>query len=78
MNIIILNTNSFGGNYEYSRCLAKAYLDNPHVNKCLVVLPSNAAQVENNVFKKTVCYFTANYNGIKFGEIHFLYRAFYH
>ena len=76
MNIIILNTNSFGGNYEYSRCLAEAYIANAAVEKCTVVIPSNAAQEENNIFKKILISDVSNVQLKLYKKIYFLFRSF--
>jgi glycosyltransferase involved in cell wall biosynthesis len=75
MNIVILNTNSFGGNYEYSRCLAKAYLVNKDVESCLVLIPENAAQEEDHLFKKVLI---SDHSPIKnklFKKLYFLFRS---
>ncbi|MBC7451304.1 MAG: glycosyltransferase [Cytophagales bacterium] len=75
MNIIILNTNSFGGNYEYSRCLAKAYAENNRVAACTVLIPSNALQKENNIFKKVLLSDHSPFKNSLFRKCYFLYRS---
>jgi glycosyltransferase involved in cell wall biosynthesis len=75
MNIIILNTNSFGGNYEYSRCLAAAYAEHADVEKCTVVIPENAAQPETEIFKKILISDLPAINVTLFKKIYFLYRS---
>jgi len=75
MNIIILNTNSFGGNYEYSRCLAAAYAANAAVQKCTVLIPSNAAQEENDIFKKILISDIPDTQLKLYKKLYFLFRS---
>jgi len=75
MNIIILNTNSFGGNYEYSRCLAAAYAKNSAVQKCTVLIPANAAQEENDIFKKILISDIPNTQLKLYKKLYFLFRS---
>ncbi len=75
MNIIILNTNSFGGNYEYSRCLAAAYAENTAVEQCTVIIPENAAQSENGIFKKILLSDLPPVKRSLYKKIYFLYRS---
>lgn len=75
MNIVILNTNSFGGNYEYSRCLGAAYSAHSSVKKCTVVIPVNATQEENEIFKKRLISDLPTFNFKLFKKIYFLVRS---
>ena len=75
MNIIILNTNSFGGNYEYSRCLAAAYNAHPSVEKCTVLIPVNAAQEENDIYIKILISDLLSLKNKFCKKIYFLYRS---
>jgi len=75
MNIIILNTNSFGGNYEYSRCLAKAYANNIHVDDCKVLIPSNAIQLEDACYKKMLISDLSNYQNKFLRQFYFIFRS---
>ena len=76
MNVIILNTNSFGGNYEYSRCLAKAYAANEFVDNCKVILPLNALQEENDCFKKVLISDQPSFQNKILKRFYFLFRSF--
>lgn len=75
MNIIILNTNSFGGNYEYSRCLAQAYAAHADVTQCVVLIPASAAQKEDHVFKKILLADVIQTKNKIIRKIYFLYRS---
>ena len=75
MNVVILNTNSFGGNYEYSRCLARAYAANKQVADCKVLIPSNAAQQQNEIFKKILISDIPSTKLKFFKKIYFLIRS---
>ena len=76
MNVIILNTNSFGGNYEYSRCLAEAYAANKEVHSCAVLIPSNALQPANDIFKKELISDIPRIKNKLYRKFYFLYRSF--
>lgn len=75
MNIILLNTNSFGGNYEYSRFLLKAYLAHKEVRACTVVIPVNAVQEEDQYFKKILISDIYKTNVNLFKKLYFLFRS---
>ncbi|WP_291275032.1 glycosyltransferase [Flavobacterium sp.] len=75
MNVVILNTNSFGGNYEYSRCIAKAYSDNEHITDCKVLIPANATQQENACYKKILISDLPRYKNKLFRKFYFLFRS---
>lgn len=75
MNIVILNTNSFGGNYEYSRCLAEAYLANERVSDCKVLIPVNATQHENTCYKKVLISDDSGYKNKILRQFYFLFRS---
>jgi glycosyltransferase involved in cell wall biosynthesis len=75
MNIVILNTNSFGGNYEYSRCLAEAYSASEFVLDCKVLIPANALQTENECFKKVLISDDSGYSNKILRKFYFLFRS---
>jgi glycosyltransferase involved in cell wall biosynthesis len=75
MNIVILNTNSFGGNYEYSRCIAKAYSAHKDVSACTVLIPSNAVQSENDCYKKVLISDIPGYQSKLLRRFYFLFRS---
>lgn len=75
MRIVILNTNSFGGNYEYSRCIANEYVKHADVTSCVVLIPENADNREDAVFKKVLISDILKTNFVLLRKAYFIYRS---
>jgi glycosyltransferase involved in cell wall biosynthesis len=75
MNLVIYNINSFGGIYEYSKYLFKAYKANPYFEQCHLLVPANAAFNEPGVIK-TLSSDKAIFANKLLKRFHFLYRSF--
>ena len=74
MNIIIYNINSFGGNYEYSKYLFKAYSKNKDVQSSMLLMPVNA-DVEGTNILKLLLPDMISYGNKWIRKMHFLYRS---
>jgi len=75
MRIVILNTNSFGGNYEYSRCIANEYVKHTDVTSCVVLIPENADNREDTVFKKVLISDILKTDSVLLRKVYFIYRS---
>ena len=73
MNIIIYNTNSFGGNFEYSKHIALAYSKQPAVQSVVVVVPQNAPDFP--FFVKLTLPDISSYQSKFLKRIYFFYRS---
>jgi hypothetical protein len=75
MNIVIYNTNSFGGNYEYSKQIAAAYIENKEVNSCEVIVPQNSNGDTQPYLKKKLLPDIPRTSNKLLKKIYFLYRS---
>ncbi|WP_018343054.1 glycosyltransferase [Cytophaga aurantiaca] len=75
MRIIVLNTNSFGGNYEYSRCIANEYIKHKDVSSCVVLVPENASNKEDEIFKKVLISDVLKIKSVLLRKGYFIYRS---
>jgi glycosyltransferase involved in cell wall biosynthesis len=74
MDVVIYNINSFGGTYDYSKFLYKAYVNNSKVDKCIMLMPSNADVNEPGIIRILVRdLINSNNKWIK--KLHYLYRS---
>ena len=76
MNIIIYNINSFGGNYEYSKYLFKAYQRNAEVERATLLMPANSEFCENGVVKLLLADLIRSNNKL-LKKLYFLYRSIF-
>lgn len=78
MKIVLVNVNSFGGNYSYSLALAKAYSNDIRVESCTLVVPENALKedISNKVSWELLgCNDQPSIENKWFRKIHYIYRA---
>ncbi len=69
MNVIIYESSSFGGCYEYSKHLLVAYQNSNKFEEAKILLPNTADYCNTGVIKKLI-------NDQKKGKLNFLWRTF--
>lgn len=74
MKILLYNTNSFGGNYEYSLALARAYQVQDQVESVQVIVPKNA-DAEGRHIRKVLKPDVSPYRNPLCRKVNFLYRS---
>ncbi|MFN8416228.1 MAG: glycosyltransferase [Cytophagaceae bacterium] len=78
MRVVLVNVNSFGGNFSYSLALAKAYSEKKEVESCTLIVPKNTyiQNISEKVFWKPIlCNDQPTIQNKWLRRFHFVYRA---
>lgn len=75
MNLVIYNINSFGGSYDYSKCIFEAYSNHACLRSCMMLMPVNAETEGANILKILHGDVPLSSNKL-YRKAHFLYRSF--